>query len=148
MGQISLVRFNKLSNSMTWEGGVGDLQMHWLSTKLYLFFKFFIPILFWVRIFTFFNIWTNGKKKSLSHYSTCQKSKKRKLKKNIWKLIMWIKDPLQINVLQLYLYTSNTTNFLCCVYANNSEFNNLLTDTVEIESSQQLDQGEINLFLY
>lgn len=57
MAQKSLSRFNRLNVSMTWESEIQTNNYHWLSLKIYFFFKFYITYVFQALHYNFFNLW-------------------------------------------------------------------------------------------
>lgn len=124
MGQLSLVRADRLNTSMIWEGGVGDEQFKWLSTKLYIYLKFFIISLFKVKQYNFSKFWKSTCKVSYSSYNISQNAKWKNL--SYGNLIKQTKLNVNLHILQIYLYTQANNQIVLILYVSNDNASNFI----------------------
>ncbi len=150
MGQVSLARFNRLNTSMIWEANINQCSLHWLSTKLYIYLKYFVPIIFRVIEYNFYYLWGScSENKFFSSYNISHKPQKL-LRKNKAKFFFRLGKRTYINIMQIYLCRINDTSCIFVLYGDNREFNVMLKQrkiniTTTIFPSGFLDE---NYFAY
>lgn len=144
MGQISLARLNRINCSMIWESWlITNNYNHYLSHKLYLYFKFFLPWLFLFNEFHFNKFWFVNSKYSLTIFNISPKLSHNKLFNSIYNkinqkynnLTKSINISADIKILHFYIYSYNDNTYIFIIYINkefigvleeNKHYNNVL----------------------
>lgn len=129
MGQISLPRFNRINSSMTWESSLKVNNYRWLSLKLVLFLKLYIPCIFKVTQYNFFNLWgLTLKDRIISNLSISNFIKKSFLTLTFGIALIEAEKKL-LNILGVYLTRLFDSSYIYIVYNHYSALKTVLNLT-------------------
>lgn len=144
MGQVSLVRLNRINCSMIWESNLHELNdIHWLSTKFYIFFKFFLPTLFYNKRYNFFKFWKTAHLTSFSPFNISSNPTKNKYINRCetnWHLKNYhigLKKTkiFYVKILQFFIYSSNNQTYIFIIYINSKKFKNLYNKNINTKKN-------------
>lgn len=112
MGQISLPRLNRLSNSMFWESYTPYDTYHYKSLKSYIFYKYFIKYFFRHSLFYYSQVWGNF------NWFYTKSNSKRFTKHKLLKFSGLHKNVIYYQPLKFYLYTYNNRYYIFFITLN------------------------------
>lgn len=123
MGQISLARFNRINASMVWESSLHNKSHHWLSTKLYIYLKLFIPIIFKTIVFNFFKLWGPKIDNSMLSHFNFSGASKGQIPNRRTSLFLRKQQSMLVTILQLYIHRYDDESYILVIYGDYNMFN-------------------------
>ena len=137
---------------MIWESHIPDrCDLHWLSTKFYLYFKFFLPSLFYNDYYNFFKFWDTTKKHTLSTFNISPNSTKNRYFNRRGKLLrnyhigLTGGDVQLISIMNFYIYSCNNQTFVFIIYIDNRKIEKLFEDHEKLSKERALVAKNIKI---
>lgn len=141
MGQISLARVNRINVSMQWESNLKANQYSWLSTKIYILLRLFVPIIFHVNKYNFFKLWGPTLTKHIISSYLISGYLQITIKKRHYKLYRSINPKPLLTIPQIYIARLHDLTYIYVVYSDLTVFDTnfkLIADKKKINSPRSL----------